>query len=208
MNKRYQDKICLVTASASGIGQAIAERFAKEGATVLINSRKASNVNPVVDKINKEGGKAVAYVGNMAHEQDRKKVVKRIEEEYGRLDVLVLNHATSLHFGLTLDTPDKAIDAMFNTNFKSFVLLIRDLYPFIVKVKGNILMNASYTGYDPDKMLGIYGALKSGVLGLVKVFAKEFQFDGVRVNGVAPGIIKTKFAAPLYADKNSEETIK
>lgn len=78
---------------------------------------------------------------------------------------------------------------MFKSNYKSYFMMVKECHELLAKVKGNILMNSSYTGYNPDKSLGVYSSLKSALLGLVKVFAKELQFDGIRVNGVAPGII-------------------
>jgi len=206
--QRYQGKVILITASATGIGLGIAERMAKEGGIVLINSRKESNVNAAVEKINSQGGKAYAFVGNMTDKKAREQIVQRIEKEFGRLDVLVLNHATSLHFGSTLDTQESMMDKMYETNFKSFILLIKETYHLLQKAKGNILINASYAGYTPDQTIGVYSILKTSLIGAVKLFSKEFQFDGIRVNGVAPGLIKTKLSATFWKDKANEELAK
>lgn len=198
---RYQDKVILVTASATGIGLAIAKRMAQEGGIVLVNSRKASNVDKAVSEITSKGHKAFAMVGNISKADERQKIVENIKAKYGRLDVLVINHATSLHYGSTLDTTEAQMDKMWDTNVKSGLLLIKELYPLLQQSKGNILINASYVGYTPDQYIGIYSITKTALLGMVKLLAKEFQGEGVRVNGVAPGIIKTKLSENLWSEK-------
>jgi len=201
---RYQGKVILVTASTAGIGLAIATRMAEEGGTVIVNSRKEKNVEEAVQAIKSRGFKAHGVAGNISNPESRLKLVKYIEENFGKLDVVVLNHATSLHFGPTLETKEAAIDKTLDMNIKSSILLLKDLYPYVKKVKGNILVMSSYTGYDPGVRMGIYSLTKSALLGMVKLFAKEFHDDGVRVNGIAPGIIKTKLSEALWKGKEQE----
>ena len=201
---RYQGKVILVTASTAGIGLAIATRLAQEGGTVIVNSRKESNVEEAVKTIRDKGLKVHGVAGNISNQESRTKLVKYIEENFGKLDVLVLNHATSLHYGPTLETKESAIDKTLETNLKSSILLLQGLYPLIKKVKGNILIMSSYTGYDPGVKMGVYSLTKSALLGMVKLFAKEFLDDGVRVNGISPGLIKTKLSEALWKSKEQE----
>jgi len=198
---RFKDKVILITASATGIGLAIAKLMASEGGIVLINSRKLANVEKGVQEITSKGYIAHAMVGNISKKEDREKIAETIQQKFGRLDVLVINHATSLHFGSTLDTTESQMDKMWDTNVKSGLLLIKELFPLIQSVKGNILINASYVGYTPDQYIGVYSLTKSALLGMVKLLAKEFQGDGIRVNGVAPGLIKTKLSENMWKER-------
>jgi len=198
---RFKDKVILITASATGIGLAMAHLMAQEGGILLINSRKLANVEKGVQEITSKGYIAHAMVGNISKKEEREKIAETIKQKFGRLDVLVINHATSLHFGSTLDTTEAQMDKMWDTNVKSGLLLIKELYPLIQEVKGNILINSSYVGYTPDQYIGVYSLTKSALLGMVKLLAKEFQSEGVRVNGVAPGLIKTKLSENMWKER-------
>lgn len=100
---RFTNKVCLVTASSTGIGLGISEQFAKEGATVIINSRNQHHVDEAVKKIRNSGGKAEGFVSHAGKAEDIKRLITFIKDKYGRLDVLVPNAAVSTHVGFSLD---------------------------------------------------------------------------------------------------------
>lgn len=124
--RRFEGKVCLVTASSTGIGLAICEQFAKEGATVIINSRNKHHVDDAVEKILKSGGKAVGMVCHAGKISDIKKLIEFINEKYGRLDVLVPNAAVSTHFGLSLEMNEEQYDKIFDVNLRGVFFLIKE----------------------------------------------------------------------------------
>ena len=188
MLKRFENKVVLVTASSTGIGYAISERLAQEGADVIISSRKESNVNEAVQKIKAQGLKAHGFPCNVGKQEDRDKLREFIEKKFGRLDVLVPNAAVSLHFGLALDTPEKAYDKMFDVNVKSIFMMIKEYIDLVKKSPtGNICITSSYTAYSNSNVIGIYGVTKTTLLGLTKMLATELYHENVRVNCVCPG---------------------
>jgi len=205
--KRYKDKIVLVTASATGIGLAMAKRFAREGATVIVNSRSPEHVAHAVSEIKKEGFNAVGCPANVGTKEDQEKLFKFVKDNFGRLDVLVLNAAVSLHMGATLDTKEEQFDKMFQVNVKSVFMLVKAFHPYLKATKdSNIMIITSYAGYDLSTTIGIYSVTKTALIGLIKLLAKELYDDKIRVNGIAPGLIKTKLSAPLW--KNQEDSVK
>jgi dehydrogenase/reductase SDR family protein 4 len=103
MSKRFEGKVCLVTASSTGIGLAISEQFAKEGATVIISSRDKKHIDAAVEKIRNSGGKAEGYACHAGKIEDLEKMIEYIKGKYNRLDVLVPNAAVSTHFGPVLE---------------------------------------------------------------------------------------------------------
>ena len=156
--RRFEGKICVVTASSTGIGLAISERFAQEGGTVIINSRNTENVQNVVNNLRKKGYKADGVVCHAGKAEDRKKLLDHVAKNYGRIDVLVPNVAVSTFFGNFLDMNEQAMDKMYDINIKSTFLLIKEAYPLMKGVKGaNILILSSYAAYEPDRSIGKMG---------------------------------------------------
>jgi len=203
--QRYKDRVCLVTASSTGIGKAVATRFAEEGATVIINSRKKANVDPVVKELTDRGLKAVGFPANVSNDKERQAMVAFIKEKYGKLDVLIPNAAISLHFGRTLDTTASQFDKTISVNLKSVFLLIQECYELLLKgTKPAVLLVSSYTAYQGESTLGIYAMTKTALLGLTKVLARELYEEGIRVNCIAPGLIKTEFSKELWEGKEKD----
>lgn len=202
--KRFENKIALVTASASGIGEAIALRFAQEGATVIISSRTQANIDKVVKDFVSQGLKAVGFVCHVGKVDQRKQLLEFIISKFGRLDVLVLNAAVSTHFGSLFETTESQFDKNFEINLKSVFFMIKEYHEIMPK-GSSILMISSYEAYHLEPLIGIYSVTKTAMLGLVKLLARELRDKNIRVNGVAPGLVRTKFAENLLAH---EELIK
>ncbi|EGR28600.1 hypothetical protein IMG5_172120 [Ichthyophthirius multifiliis] len=199
LKQRFQNKIVVVTASSTGIGFDISRRLALEGATVVINSRSQENVNKAVEEITKQGGKAFGLVCNAGKESDRKKLIDFTVKQFGGIDILIPNAAVSLYMGTFTDTPEKAMDKMYEVNYKGVLFLIKEALPYMKNRKGaNIILISSISGYEQINMIGFYGITKTMVLCMNKLLANELQNDNIRVNCVAPGLIKTKFSEQLW----------
>ena len=205
---RFEGKVCLVTASSAGIGLAIAERMAQEGGNVIICSRKQKNVDDALVKINetikKNGskGSVEGMAANVGKPEDRKKLIDLVSSKYGKLDVLVPNAAVSTHFGAQLDISEKAYDKLWDLNVKSTFFLIKETIELIRNAGegANILITSSVAGAEPTFAIGLYGSCKAAIDNMVKWMKDELRSDGIRVNSIAPGLIKTDFAAPLWGN--------
>uniref|UniRef100_H2Z9Q7 Dehydrogenase/reductase SDR family member 4 n=1 Tax=Ciona savignyi TaxID=51511 RepID=H2Z9Q7_CIOSA len=198
--------LALVTASTQGIGFAIARKLAQEGAHVVICSRKKSNVDQALSELKSEGLSVSGLVCHVAKAEDRKIVIQKIETDFGRLDMLVLNAAVNPYFGTILGTPESAYDKIFEVNVKSTFLLIQEATPLLKNSGGgNVVIVSSYVGFNPQEGLGFYSVSKTALLGLTKALMPELSSMNIRVNCIAPGVIRTKFSAPIL---QNEEAVK
>lgn len=203
-NRRLEGKVAIVTASTEGIGLAIAKRLVQDGAKVMISSRKQDKVTNAVSKLEKEeqGCTVRGVVCHVSKPEHRKNLVKETLHHFGGIDILVSNAAVNPVFGPVLQTPEDAWDKIFDVNVKSAFLLAKDVIPLMEKKGGgSVVFVSSIAGYQPMQGLGAYSVSKTALLGLVKVLANECGQMGVRVNGVAPGIIKTKFSEAIWKNE-------
>lgn len=197
ISKRLEGKVAIVTASTAGIGYAIAEGLAENGAKVVISSRKEDHVEHAVKKLkerNLEVSGCVCHVGN---DRDRKGLLQKAIDEYGQLDILINNAGINPAFGPMLNTTEDQWDKIFSVNVKAGFLLTQLAMPHLVKTKGSVVFNSSITGYNPFPAIGAYSVSKTAILGMVKALAVECGPTGVRVNGIAPGIIETNLSETL-----------
>jgi len=194
--RRYEGKVCIVTASTKGIGLAIATRFAEEGGKVVVSSRKKDAVDQVVADLKTRGFEAVGTVCHQAKKEDRKAVIDLALATWGRIDVVVLNAAINPGPAnqAALLVPDDVFDKLFETNVKSNFQFIKEVYPHLPKPGGNILLVASSGAYVPMSPMGVYGVSKTALLGMVKLFANDLGREGIRVNGLCPGQTRTYMA--------------
>lgn len=202
---RFSKKVVIVTGGTDGIGLAIAIRFKSEGATVVVCSRKPDSVQKITRQLECDGMPC-----NVSMTKDRERLIEFVKQKYGRIDVLVLNAATSLSFGGSQDCPETAWDKMMETNVKSVWVLSKLAFPLISSDTGSIIIVSSYAAYNPDFPLGPYSVTKTALLGLTRMLANEFGREArIRVNCVAPGVIKTKFSRALWDSesiRNHSET--
>jgi len=195
-------RVAVVTGASRGIGEAIARGLAQYGAQVVVSSRKLEACEPVAAAINAEGGKALAiacHIGDMAAIAA---LFEAVEEKFGRLDVLVNNAATNPYYGHILDTDlgafQKTVDVNIRGYFYSSVMAGRIMRR---QGRGSIINIASVNAVRPGPQQGIYSITKGAVLNMTKAFAKECGPDGIRCNAILPGLVRTKFASALFADK-------
>ncbi|XP_027339094.1 tropinone reductase-like 3 [Abrus precatorius] len=198
--KRFQCKVAIVTASTQGIGFSIAERLGLEGASVVISSRKQQNVDEAADKLRAKGIEVLAIVCHVSNAQQRKNLIDKTLQKYGKIDVLVSNAAVNPSADPILQTQDSILDKLWEINVKSTILLLKDIAPHLQKGSSVVLIS-SVVGYNPPPIMAMYGVTKTMVLGLTKALAREMA-PKTRVNCVVPGFVPTRFVA-LYATNDA-----
>lgn len=205
-----ENKVAIVTGASRGIGQEIAVLFSKAGAKVVIASRKFQDLQIVADEINNQGGKAVAIPCHAGKYEDIKNLVSKTVEVFGKVDILVNNAAANPVFGWAQDVDEAAWDKIFEVNLKGYFLLIKEVVKIMVKQNSGCIINISSTaGIKPIPFLGVYSISKAGVIHLTKVFAQELAQYNIRVNCIAPGVVKTKFSRALWENEDIyQEVIK
>jgi NAD(P)-dependent dehydrogenase (short-subunit alcohol dehydrogenase family) len=185
----------IVTGASRGIGQAIAERFARNGARVALVSRKADALQSVAAKLGRE---TLVLPANMNRPEDVLGVVPKVLEAWGGVDILVNNAATNPVFGPLIDLSEEAWDKVMMTNVTGPFLLSREAGRQMTAQGSGVIVNiASTGGIEPSPMLGAYSVSKAAIIMLTKVLAAELGQSGVRVNCIAPGLVETRFADVL-----------
>ncbi|XP_025774279.1 dehydrogenase/reductase SDR family member 4-like isoform X1 [Puma concolor] len=203
------NKVALVTASTDGIGFAIAGRLARDGAHVVVSSRKQQNVDRAVAALQGEGLSVVGTVCHVGKAEDRERLVDTAVNLHGGIDILVSNAAVSPFFGNIMDATEEMWDKILNINVKATALMTKAVVPEMEKRGGgSVVIVASIAAYTPFPGLGPYNVSKTALLGLTKNLAKELVQRNIRVNCLAPGLIKTSFSRVLWMDKEREESIK
>jgi len=196
-------QVALITGASKGIGESMARFLAAYGANVVISSRKQEDLDRLADDINQQGGGQVK--GIAAHAGDLAQCQKLVDETLawgGRLDILINNAATNPVFGPSLDCSGDAFDKIMGINLKAPFELSKMVYPHMKAQGGGAILNiSSIAGITPDPGLGMYSVSKAGLNMLTKVLAKEWGNDGIRVNALCPGLIKTKFSQALWENE-------
>lgn len=204
-----EGKVAIITGSSKGIGEAIARTFAEKGATVVISSRKQEACNKVADALKADGLKAVAIACHVGSADDRKALIDKTVSELGGVDILVNNAGTNPVFGPVEEASEAIFDQIMNVNVKApWDLANKCLQSMKERGGGSIINISSVEGELPEEGLGIYSTSKAAVSMLTKSQAKEWGKYGIRVNAISPGLIKTKFSAALWTNKEIMEEIK
>jgi NAD(P)-dependent dehydrogenase (short-subunit alcohol dehydrogenase family) len=192
-------RVALITGSSRGIGRAIAERMAEAGAKVVVSSRKLDACEEVVTAIKKAGGEATAIACNISYKEELATLVSRTREKYGKIDILVCNAAVNPHFGPTQEIPDSAFQKVLDCNIRSNHWLCQLAIPEMAERKdGAVLIVSSIGGLKGSMSLGTYGLSKAADMALARNLAVEWGPKNVRVNCIAPGLVRTDFAKALW----------
>jgi len=201
VNISLEGKVALVAGASRGIGRAIAIAFAEQGADVVISSRKQADLDIVAAEIQQTGRKGVALASHMAKVEDSKNLVTKIKDQFGRIDILVNCAGTNPYFGPMIDAEEWAWDTTFNVNLKGPFLLSQIVARLMKETGGgNILNIASVGGFRPGYNQAIYSVTKAGMIMLTQAMSTEWAQFNIRVNAIAPGVIKTRMAEALWKD--------
>jgi dehydrogenase/reductase SDR family protein 4 len=197
-----QGKVALVTGASRGIGKAIAVAFADAGADVVIASRNLPDLEKVAQEIEAKGRKALCVPTHTRKIDDLNNLVDKAVEGFKRIDILVNNAATNPAMGPIVDTDEKIYDHIMETNLKGYFMLSKMVGEVMRDQKsGNIINISSAGGLSPAEGLGPYCISKAGINMLTKAMALEMGPYNVRVNAIAPRIVKTKFSEALWTNE-------
>jgi NAD(P)-dependent dehydrogenase (short-subunit alcohol dehydrogenase family) len=195
-----EGKVALITGGSRGIGRASALALADAGANVVVSSRKIADLEPVADEIKAKGVKGMAIAAHNAKMEDSKVLVERVMKEFGRIDILMNNAGTNPYYGPLIDQDEKTWDVTMNVNLKGLFFLSQ-LAARVMRVQGGgCIINTSSIGGLRAGELGIYCVTKAAVIMLTQVMAKEWGQHNIRVNAIAPGVIKTRLSEALWKD--------
>jgi len=201
-------KTAIITGSSRGIGKAIAERMAEHGARVVISSRKAAPCNEAAKEINARHGegRAIAVPANISSKDELQRLVDETKAAFGDIHILVCNAAANPYYGPLAQIPDDAFRKILENNIVANNWLISMVVPEMrARKDGSVMIVSSIGGLRGSPVIGAYCISKAADMQLARNLAVEYGPDNVRVNCIAPGLIKTDFAKALWDDP---ETLK
>ncbi|SFO67955.1 NAD(P)-dependent dehydrogenase, short-chain alcohol dehydrogenase family [Variovorax sp. PDC80] len=196
-------KVAIVTGSSRGIGRAIAERLAEHGAKVVISSRKPEPCAEVRDAINAAhgAGAAISIPANISSKEDLRHLVEETTRQLGRVDIVVCNAASNPYYGPLAGIEDDQFRKILENNVIANHWLINFAVPQMIERKeGSIIIVSSIGGLRGSPVIGAYNVSKAADFQLARNLAVEYGPHNVRVNCIAPGLIKTDFARALWED--------
>ena len=193
-------KVALVTGSTRGIGKSIAEELARAGAKVAVSSRKADAVQATVDELASQGFAVFGKPCNVSRKEELQALVDATRGKWGRIDIVVANAASNPYYGPLTGIQDEAFDKIFANNVKSVLWLAAMTLPGMAG-GGSFIVVGSIGGLLANTVIGAYGISKAADHHLVRNLAAEWGPKNVRVNAIAPGLVKTEFARALWEDE-------
>ena len=192
-------KVAIVTGSSRGIGRSIAEHLAAAGARVVVSSRKAPVCEEVAQAIRTAGGDAVAIPANIGDKEQLENLVNETRRHWGKIDVLVCNAASNPYYGPMAQMPDDAFSKILQNNVVSNHWLANLVLPEMAERKdGVVIIVSSIGGLKGTGVLGAYAISKAADMQLARNLAVEWGRHNVRINCIAPGLVKTDFARALW----------
>jgi NAD(P)-dependent dehydrogenase (short-subunit alcohol dehydrogenase family) len=192
-------RVAVITGGSRGIGRSIAEEFARRGASVVITARKQEELDETAKAISEQGGEVLAIAGHAGRDDEVDAMLTEVMDAHGKIDILVNNAATNVAFAPLKDMDPVAWDKTLNLNLRApFILSKKVVNLSMEKNGGNIINLCSVASFRADPMMGAYAVSKAGLMMLTKVLARELGIYKIRVNGIAPAVIKTKFSKMLY----------
>jgi NAD(P)-dependent dehydrogenase (short-subunit alcohol dehydrogenase family) len=197
-------QVAIITGSSRGIGKAIAERMAEHGAKVVISSRKAPACQEVVDALNARYGAntAISVPANISSKAELENLVTVAKREFGKVDILVCNAASNPYYGPQANIADDQFRKILDNNIVANHWLISYVAPeMIARRAGSIIIVSSIGGLKGSPVIGAYGISKAADMQLARNLAVEYGPHNIRVNCIAPGLVKTDFARALWEDE-------
>jgi NAD(P)-dependent dehydrogenase (short-subunit alcohol dehydrogenase family) len=198
MDFSLTNKVALITGASRGIGEATAIGLAKAGADLAIVSRKLPDLEKVGEEIKKLGRKCLPVQAHLGKVEEINHLVKRVSEEFGKIDILINNAATNPTMASAIDVDERAWDSIMNLNLKGLFFLSQAVARVMREKGGGKIINvSSAAGTTPD-ILPLYSISKAGVNMATKVMAQQWAQYNIRVNAIAPGLTKTRFSEALW----------
>jgi NAD(P)-dependent dehydrogenase (short-subunit alcohol dehydrogenase family) len=215
MNREIYDifslegKVALVTGASRGIGECMAQTFGRAGAKVIVASRKQEGVNQVAARINEAGGDAIAIAANVSDADDRERLAASSVEWAGRIDILVNNAGTNPAPGPLADVSESAWNKVFAVNLDAALFLSQLVFRAWMKDNGGSIINTASTGaYETSIFTGAYNITKAALVHLTACLANEWGHMGIRVNAIAPGLIRTDLSRALWESPEGAKAVK
>jgi NAD(P)-dependent dehydrogenase (short-subunit alcohol dehydrogenase family) len=195
-------RVALVTGATRGIGKSIAEELARAGARIALCSRKAEACEEVRKEFESKGFDVLAQPCNVARREELQALVDETLAKWRRIDIVVANAAVNPYYGPLTGIPDEAFDKIFATNVKSVLWLAAMTLPGMAeRGGGSFIVVGSIGGLLANSVIGAYGISKAADHHLVRNLAAEWGPKSIRVNAIAPGLVKTEFARALWEDE-------
>lgn len=201
-SNKLEDKVAIITGGDSGIGRAVAYAFAKEGSNIVIAYlNEDEDASETCEHVETLGRKCIAIKGDLQKEENCKLVIDKTLEEFGKIDILVNNHAVQYIQQSILDIDEEQLEKTFRTNIFSFFYLVKAALPHL-KANSSIINTTSVTAFKGEELLIDYSATKGAILAFTRSLSQSLVEDKIRVNAVAPGPIWTPLITSSF---NSEE---
>jgi NAD(P)-dependent dehydrogenase (short-subunit alcohol dehydrogenase family) len=192
-------KVAIITGSSRGIGRAIAEQMAAHGARVVISSRKQEACEPVAQAIRARGGEAMAITANIGDKQQLTDLVNKTIAAWGQIDVVVSNAASNPYYGPLSGMGDDVFEKVMNNNVRASIWLANLALPGMAQRGGGaLIIVSSIAAYKGSATLGLYALSKAADVQLARNLALEWGKHNIRVNCIAPGLVRTDFAKALW----------
>ena len=205
MGFSLEGKVALVTGGGRGIGKEIARRFAQAGADVVIASRKLENLQRTSEEFGSLKGRVIPVRCHIGKADQVRAAVSATEEAFGPVDIMVNNGATNIQQGPSLNVTDAAVMKMVEINVLSAVRFLRLTVPKMIEKGGGSVINvASIAGLRPQREGLLYSLTKAGLIMMTRTWADEWGRHGVRVNAIAPGLVRTDFSSFFWTKLDKE----
>jgi len=198
----FSGKAALVTGGSRGLGRDIALALAERGASVAICGRKRQSLNQAQEHFAKNGLEVMVRDANVSRSDEVKALIKAVDEQLGKLDILVNNVGTNILTPSVADAEEELWDKIMATSLKSAFLVSAHAVPLLRKTGGGKIINiSSIAARNASRGMGIYCVAKAGLEMLTKVMAVELASEHINVNAVAPSMIRTSFSQPLWSNE-------
>jgi dehydrogenase/reductase SDR family member 4 len=195
-------RVAVITGSTRGIGKSIAEELARAGARVVVSSRKQDACEQVRAEFEKQGFEVLARPCNVSRKEELQALVDAANAKWGRVDIVVANAASNPYYGPLTGISDDAFDKIVTNNLKSVLWLAGMTLPAMAeRGGGSFIVVGSIGGIKANTVIGAYGMSKAADHHMVRNLAAEWGPKNVRVNAIAPGLVKTEFARALWEDE-------
>jgi NAD(P)-dependent dehydrogenase (short-subunit alcohol dehydrogenase family) len=194
-----KDKLAVITGASRGIGEEIAKVFSKAGARLVICSRKQEAIEKVADAIRKDGGEVLAVAANVSIGEERSSLINAAMQWGSGIDILVNNAGANPKYCGLAELAENELDKVLDVNLKATLFLSQLAYSSWMKENGGVVLNiSSIGGFECYTGINGYNVVKAALNHLTRCLASEWGHDGIRINALAPGLIKTQFSRALW----------